>query len=73
MTVEELKHIFRFQMTEDQDFKPKDTVEFVLLKLQDRVPRTHSINDFEGLLNVLEGYNFDGYRDRTPIFVAPEE
>jgi hypothetical protein len=73
MTLNELQHIFRFQLTADADFTPKDTVNYLLLDGQNRIPGLQDAHDLEPLITLLEGYVFDGYRDRMPLFVKPEE
>lgn len=73
MTLAELQHIFRFQLTPDADYTPKDTVEYLLIDGQDRTPGIAEAHDLEPLIILLEGYEFEGYRDRTPLFLKPEE
>lgn len=73
MTLAELQHIFRFQLTADADFTPKDTVDYMIFEGQNRIPGVAEAHDLEPLIILLEGYEFEGYRDRTPLFVKPEE
>lgn len=74
MDLKELQNIFRFQTTETETYIPKDTVDYLLIKGQNRVTGTHAVNDMEGLLKQIteNGYVFDAYRDRTPVFIVPE-
>jgi hypothetical protein len=72
MNTQDLQHIFRFQTTADADYTPKDTVEYLLIEGQSRIPGTHEAHDIEGLVILLDNFEFDGYRDRTPIFVKPD-
>jgi hypothetical protein len=73
MTLDELKHIFRHQMTESEDFKPTDNLEYWLFSGQDKVLAKVKAEDLEkNVLPALEGYQFDGYRNRTPLFVKPD-
>jgi hypothetical protein len=72
MTLEDLKHIFRFQTTADETYTPKDTVDYMLFEGQNRMPGTHDIHDLEGLLILLDTFQFEGYRDRMPLFIKPE-
>jgi hypothetical protein len=73
MTLAELQHIFRFQLTADADFTPLDTVNYLLLDGQNRIPGLQDAHDLEPLITLLEGYVFEGYRDRMPLFLKPEE
>ena len=73
MTLTELQHIFRFQLTADADYTPKDTVEYLLIEGQNKIPGTQDAYDLEPLIILLDGYVFEGYRDRMPIFIVPEE
>lgn len=72
MTADDLKHIFRFQTTADADYAPKDVVDYLLIEGQDRIPGEHDAYDLESLVILLDNFNFEGYRDRTPIFVKPD-
>jgi hypothetical protein len=72
MNVQDLQHIFRSQTTADVDYTPKDTVEYLLIERGGQFTGTHDVHDLEGLIVLLENFIFDGYRDRTPIFLKPE-
>ena len=72
MTVDDLKHIFRFQTTADADYTPRNTVDYLLLEGQSRVPGTHDAYDLDSLVILLDNFEFEGYRDRTPVFVKPD-
>ena len=72
MTIDELKHIFRFQLTEDEHFTPTDKVDYMLFIGQGRDRITHDVDKLELLLTSLKDYEFQGYRDRTPLFVKLE-
>jgi hypothetical protein len=72
MTLQDLQHIFRFQLTADAEYTPKDTVEYILIEGQNRLPGVHDAYDLEGLVILLDNFVFDAYRDRTPVFVKPE-
>ena len=72
MKLEDLQHIFRFQTTAEVDYAPKDSVNYLLIEGQDRIPGTHDAYDLEGLIVLLDNFVFEGYRDRTPVFVKPE-
>lgn len=72
-TLQELQHIFRFQLTADEDFTPTGTLDYWLFEGQDRLPGKVESDKIETLITLLEGFTFDGYRDRTPLFVKVEE
>lgn len=72
-TKQELEHIFRFQLTADEDYTPTGNLEYWLFEGNDRMPGKVEAGQIETLINLLEGYQFDGYRDRTPLFVKIEE
>jgi hypothetical protein len=72
MTKDDLTHIFRFQTTADIDYTPKDTVEYLLVERGSRTTGTHDAYDLSSLIVLLENFIFDGYKDRTPVFIKPE-
>lgn len=72
MTLTELQHIFRFQLTAEEEFTPKDTVEYLLINGQERTTGLQDAHDLEPLIVLLEGYEFEGYRDRMPLFIVTE-
>ena len=73
MTLAELQHIFRFQLTAEEEYTPKDTVEYLLIDGQNRIPGIEQADNLEPLIAKLDGYEFEGYRDRMPLFIKPEE
>ena len=73
MTLAELQHIFRFQLTADEEYTPPEQVEYLLIDGQDKVTHKAEANDLEPLIILLEGFEFEGYRDRMPVFLKPEE
>ena len=73
MTLAELQHIFRFQLTPEAEYTPKETVDYLLIEGQNRIPGVAEAHDLEPLIILLDGYVFEGYRDRMPIFIVPEE
>ena len=73
MTLAELQHLFRFQLTADADYTPKETVEYLLIEGQNRITGIAEAHDLEPLIILLDGYEFEGYRDRMPLFIKPEE
>jgi len=74
MTLQELEHIFRFQTTAEEEYTPKDTLEYLLISGENRIPGTCPAKDLSVLLTKLNDneYVFEGYRDRMPIFIIPE-
>jgi len=72
MTLDDLTHIFRFQITSDCDYQPRDRVDYVLLTAQDRVTAQHNAHDLASLPQLLVGFTHDGYRDRVPVFVKTD-
>jgi len=71
MTIDELKDIFRFQTTLTKDYTPGEEVEYTRIDSRGRITVKHPADKLEGIIPLIEGLVFDGYRDRTPIFVAP--
>jgi len=74
MTLTELEHIFRFQTTTTDSYTPKDTLDYVLINGQNRVAGVANADTLDKTLESLnkDGYVFDAYRDRTPVFIVPE-
>ena len=73
MTLQELQHIFRFQLTAEEDYTPSGSLDYWLFEGNDGMPGKVDSTNIEQLITLLEGYQFDGYRDRTPLFVKIEE
>lgn len=72
MTVDDLKHIFRFQIIADTDYTPKDTVEYMLIEGQTRITRSHDALELDSLIILLDNFQFEGYKDRVPVFLKPD-
>jgi hypothetical protein len=72
MNLDDLKHIFRFQTTADADYAPKDTVEYLLIEGKNKMAGTQAIHELENLVVLLDNFEFEGYKDRVPVFVMPE-
>jgi hypothetical protein len=74
MTLDKLKEIFKHQTTLTEDYTPTGTLEYVLIDslAQSKIKGSHSAKDFEGLLTLLNGFEFDAFFDRTPVFIKPE-
>jgi hypothetical protein len=72
MTLEDLQHIFRHQTTATDDYIPKDTVDYMLFEGQNRITASCPVKEMEKLVALLDNFQFDGYRDKTPLFIKPE-
>jgi hypothetical protein len=72
MTLDEIKDIFKYQTTADADYIPKDVLEYWTFSGRDKLLAKIASADIDKLTAVLEGYQFEGYRDRTPLFLKPE-
>jgi hypothetical protein len=72
MTIDDLKHIFRFQTTATDDYAPKDTLDYMLFEGQSKIAGSCPVAEMEKLVALLDNFQFDGYRDKTPLFVKPE-
>ena len=74
MTLEELQNIFRHQTTLTEEYTPRDIVDFVLINNGNKVPGTQPVDKLDALVEKLnnDGYVFDAYRDRTPVFIVPD-
>jgi len=72
MTLDDLTHIFRFQTTADADYTPKDTVEYLLIEGKNKMTGTQAIHELENLVVLLDNFQFEGYKDRMPVFIQPE-
>jgi hypothetical protein len=74
MDIKELENVFRLQTTASDTYTPKDTLDYLLIKGQNKVTGTHPAKEMATLLEQLNehGYVFDAYRDRTPVFIVPE-
>ena len=74
MTLDDLKHIFRHQITPPHDDAPVfDKFKYELYETNSKLIKTHAKDDLEGLLPLLDNFVLDGYRaDGTVLFVKPE-
>jgi len=72
MTLDELKEIFKYQTTKDDNYTPTGELTYWAFSGQDRINGKVAESDMEKLVTILEGYQHDGYRDRVPTFVKPE-
>jgi hypothetical protein len=74
MDIKELENIFKHQTTASDTYTPKDTLDYLLINGQKKVTGSHPVKELDSLLEELNknGYVFDAYRDRTPIFIVPE-
>jgi hypothetical protein len=73
MTADDLKQLFRFQLTVKEDTPPRTELSYETIDGYSRLKKTHALNDFDGLAKLLEGFQFDAYRaDDTVVFIKPE-
>jgi hypothetical protein len=72
MTLQELEHIFRFQLAETEDYIPTGRVEYILFEGRTQTPGNRDANDLAGLIPLLEGFVLEGFRDKTPLFIKPD-
>ena len=72
MSIEDLKHIFRFQTTESKDYVPTDTLEYMIIERGSRLTKTCAVDQLDTLLPLLDNFIFEGFKDRMPIFIKPE-
>jgi hypothetical protein len=72
MTADELQNIFRFQTTADADYVPSDSVDFILVSDRGRLLNSCPVAKISDILPRLDGFLFEGYSNRTPIFIKPE-
>jgi len=72
MTIDELKHIFRHQTTATEDYVPKDTLDYLLIEGNNRIPGSIAVVKLPDLIALLNNFVFEGYKDRVPYFVKPE-
>jgi len=72
MTIDDLKHIFRFQTTATDDYTPTGKLDYILIEGQSRITGSCATDDMSSLVALLDNFQFDAYRDRTPVFVKPE-
>jgi len=72
MTIDELTHLFRFQTTTTKDYTPSTELEYTVINDRGRQTLKHPADKLEGIIVSLDGLVFEGYNNRTPIFIKPE-
>ena len=74
MTLEQLKDIFKHQLTASENYTPKSTVEYMVIDplVQSKLIKEHAVDNLETLITELVGFELDAYRDRMPIFIKHE-
>jgi len=72
MTLEDLKHIFRFQTTATEDYIPTGKLNYELIEGQSKISASVPVENMESLVSMLDNFVFDAYRDKTPVFIKPE-
>jgi hypothetical protein len=72
MTLDELTNYFRFQSTATEEFTPPDQYEYQTIN-EVKVTGFVRPDNFAALLDMLNavGFIFEGYKDKTPIFIKP--
>jgi hypothetical protein len=73
MTLDKLKEIFKHQTIETETYKPDGLLSYIIFDQNPKGPLvvTRNINEWELILEQVKGFEHDGYRDRTPLFVLP--
>jgi hypothetical protein len=73
MTIEDLLHVFRFQLNkQSEEHVLKDTLDYWLFEGSDRIPGSVPVEDLATLIPLLENFQFEGYRLDVPMFIKPE-
>jgi hypothetical protein len=72
MTLAELEHIFRHQTTASKDYTPLDELDYWLFNGFEKVHCIVARDNIASVINVLDGYEFEGYRDKSPTFIKPD-
>jgi hypothetical protein len=72
MTLDDIKHLFRFQTETTKDYTPTGTLNYILFDGRDAQPKTIAANQIDTLAYTLTEYVHEGYRDRTPLFIKPD-
>ena len=73
MTVDDLEHIFRFQLHPNNPEERETKLYYMYIadgiKTIDRFDYNKGLDQ---LLPFLDNFVFDAYRDRMPVFIKPE-
>jgi hypothetical protein len=74
MTIEDLEHIFRFQLHPAKAEEREENLYYMMIDGSDSkvINRFDYNQGFDKLLPALDNFIFEGYRDRMPIFIKPE-
>lgn len=72
MTLEDLTHIFRFQTNPPEGELPPEVLSYTLFEGQNRLTKTVKADDLASIVPMLDNFSFEGYSDRTPLFVKPD-
>lgn len=74
MTVDDLEHIFRHQLHPAKPEEREEKLYYMLVDGSDNktIDRFDYNQGLDKLLPLLDNFQFEGYRDRMPIFVKPE-
>ena len=74
MNTEQLKQIFKHQLTSGSDYEPNGQLTYILFE-EHQSPRTltYADTEWDKIAETLQGFVHEGYRDRTPTFIKPIE
>ena len=72
MTLTELEHIFRHQTTASKDYTPPNELEYWVFNGFEKARCIVAHDNIASIIPLLEGYEFEGYRDKSPTFIKPE-
>ena len=72
MTLDDLQNYFKHQTTATEEYTPNGKLQYVLFNGRQQLPGEVDADKLETLIELLEGYEHEGYRDRTPLFIKPE-
>lgn len=72
MTLQDLEHIFRFQLVPPEGEAPAEVLTFTLFEGQNRIQKTVKKDELGSILPMIDNFSLDGYNDRTPLFVKPD-
>jgi hypothetical protein len=72
MTIDDLKHHFRHQLTATEEYTPPTQLEYMIIDGQTKLTKRVDADKLDSLIPMLDNFIFEGYKDRMPYFVKPE-
>jgi hypothetical protein len=73
MIVEDLEHIFRFQLHPDKPEEREEKLYYMMIEGNTKIIDRFDYNEgLDKLLPALDNFVFEGYKDRMPVFIKPE-